>query len=101
MKDEAIIGELQKFKDKRDYDKNYYHNVIKKDADRLNKKRSQAREYMATRKDRSKDRYEKNKEIILIKNQIRYYKKRDRLEDFKKKKSYDRAVELKLIDPTI
>jgi len=37
--------------------------------------------------------------VILIKNQIRYYKSRNRLSEYKNKDSYKKALELKLIDP--
>jgi hypothetical protein len=99
MNNEKVQSELQKFKDKKSYDKHYYHTIIKNDPEKLQKKRLQAKEYMSGRKDRSKELYEKNKEVILIKNQIRYYKSRNRLSEYKNKDSYKKALELKLIDP--
>ncbi len=99
MKEETIVSELQKFKDKRSYDRNYYHNVIKQNPDKLNRRRQQAKEYMATRKDISKKRYQEKRETILIKNQYNYYKRKDRLQDFKVKDTYKRGLELKIISP--
>ena len=101
MNNEEIQRILQQYKDKKARDRAYYHNHIKHDEEKLERRRLASRKYVENNPIRQIEYREKNRERINLRNLVNYYKRNDRLEEFRNKKAekYQRAIELKIIVP--
>ena len=84
--EEQIQKILQNYKNKRDRENKYYHDVTKNSEDFKIKNRQRAKtHYDNVGKDMKKESYQKNKELLSAKSLYNYYKKRDNLDVFKEK----------------
>jgi len=85
MDNEKIVKILKAYEQKRDREKQYYQEVKKHDEEFIKKNRERAKMHYEVNKDKRKEKYDKNKELNQIKSLYRYYKKKDKIEDFKDK----------------
>jgi hypothetical protein len=84
--EEQINKILTNYKNKRDRENKYYHDVTKNSEDFKIKNRERAKAHYHNKgKDMKKDRYEENKELLRVKSLYNYYKKKDNIEGFKEK----------------
>tara|TARA_R100000654_G_scaffold24805_1_gene47977 strand:- start:4698 stop:5009 length:312 start_codon:yes stop_codon:yes gene_type:complete len=91
LTDEYIKKIITSYENKRNREKKYYHEKKKDDESFKLKNRERAKEHYNKNKDNRKEKYLKDQEIMKIKSLIRYYKSKDRLEEFKSK--YPEKVE--------
>tara|TARA_R110001592_G_scaffold309772_1_gene584232 strand:+ start:40 stop:381 length:342 start_codon:yes stop_codon:yes gene_type:complete len=83
--DKLIQKLLSNYKKKREYDYQIYHTQKKLDPIFMDKNRERAIKHYHDNKDKRKEYYEKNKDLHKCKNLYYYYKKNDRLDEFKSK----------------
>ena len=84
--DEQINKILLTYKNKRERENKYYHDVTKHNEDSKMKNRERAKaHYDRVGKDMKKDNYENNKEMRKAKALYNYYKKNDKIDLFKEK----------------
>ena len=84
--DEQIEKILTNYKNKRDRENKYYHNISKNNEDYRLKNRERAKaHYDKVGKEMKRKRYEENKELIKAKSLLQYYKKKDDIKTFKEK----------------
>ena len=99
--EEQIQKILQNYKNKRDRENKYYHDVTKNSEDFKIKNRQRAKtHYDNVGKDMKKESYQKNKELLSAKSLYNYYKKRDNLDVFKEKhkSKFDILLEANIIN---
>ena len=99
--EEQIQKILQNYKNKRDRENKYYHDVTKNSDDFKIKNRQRAKShYDNVGKDMKKESYQKNKELLSAKSLYNYYKKRDNLDVFKEKhkSKFDILLEANIIN---
>lgn len=77
---------IESYKKRREYEKGYY-NSIKDTDDFKMKNRARAKAHYDKNKDIKLQKYKDNKDILNAKSTFNYYKKINKLEDFKEKKS--------------
>ncbi len=75
---------LHQYLKKKQYDKDYYQ-IKKKDKDFAETNRQQSLQYYHKNRDRKIEYQQKNREKYLIINSFNYYKRHNRVDDFKKK----------------
>ncbi len=99
MNNEEIQRILQQYKEKKARDRAYYHNHIKVDEERVKKRREASRKYVESNPIKQIEYRQKNRERINLRNLVNYYKRNNRLEEFKVNKpdKYKRAIELHII----
>ena len=99
--EEQIQKILQNYKNKRDRENKYYHDVTKNSDDFKIKNRQRAKaHYDNVGKDMKKESYQKNKELLSAKSLYNYYKKNDNLDVFKEKhkSKFDILLEANIIN---
>lgn len=103
MNNEEIQRVLQQYKEKKARDREYYHTHVKTDTDRVERRRQASRDYMKNNRDKQAEYRIKNKEKINLRNLINYYRKHNRLNEFKTTKpdKYQRAIELNIIQQAL
>mgnify|MGYP003146733843 CR=1 FL=1 len=99
MNNEEIQRILQQYKDKKARDREYYHNHIKNDKDKIERRRIASRKYVESNPMKQIEYRQKNRERINLRNLVNYYKRNDRLDVFQVNKpdKYKRAIELNII----
>jgi len=85
MNEEEIIKVLQYYKEKREYDRNRYHNYLKHDPEWVLKQQKFNRESYHKNRDKRLEYNHRNKDTINTKNLYRWYHKNNRQEEFKLK----------------
>jgi len=90
---------LLKYKNKRNREIKYYHEVLKNNDNFKIKNKQNSKLWYENNKDKKKEYYLNNKEDLKLKNQLYYYKKNDKLEILKTKypDKYDLMVDKGLI----
>tara|TARA_R110002050_G_scaffold22928_2_gene62318 strand:+ start:5054 stop:5377 length:324 start_codon:yes stop_codon:yes gene_type:complete len=84
--EEQIQKILQNYKNKRDRENKYYHDVTKNSEDFKIKNRQRAKaHYETVGKDMKKASYQKNKELLSAKALYNYYKRNEKIDVFKEK----------------
>jgi len=83
---EQIARVLTNYKKKRERESRYYHEVKKNNDDFKIKNRERAKaHYQNGYKEKKKEKYEKEKDIIKTKALFNYYKKNNKIDTFKEK----------------
>ncbi len=93
---EQIARVLTNYKNKRIRENNYYHNVTKDKEEFKIKNRERAKaHYNNGYKDKKKENYVNNRDLIKNKSLYNYYKKKDNIDKFKEKHQdkYDMLIE--------
>ena len=96
MTAEQIAKVLTNYKNKRIRENNYYHNVTKdKDEFKIKNRERAKAHYNNGYKDKKKENYANNRDLIKTKSLYNYYKKKDNIDKFKEKHQdkYDMLVE--------
>jgi len=96
MDEEQIENILTIYKNKRQREKNYYHEVSKHKNDFKIKNRQRAKDhYNNGYREKKKIQYENNKQLLSSKSLFNYYKRNNKLEVFKEKHKdkYDLLLE--------
>jgi hypothetical protein len=91
-----IARVLTNYKNKRIRENNYYHNVTKdKDEFKIKNRERAKAHYNNGYKDKKKENYANNRDLIKTKSLYNYYKKTDNIDKFKEKHQdkYDMLVE--------
>lgn len=85
---EQIARILTNYKNKRIRENKYYHEVSKNNEDFKKKNRERAKNhYENGYKEKKKENYNQNKELLKNKSLYNYYKKKDKIDVFKEKHS--------------
>ena len=84
MTDEKIQRIITVYKKQRDRDKRRYE-LRKQDPEFMERNRQRARLYHQKNRQNKKDQYQKNIDFMQSRNLLNYYKKLNRLDDFKSK----------------
>ena len=89
---------LKLYKQRREKSKADYEKVKDTEEFKL-KNRARAKEHYHNNKDLKKKHYEENKELIKARTSYQYYKKKDRVEEFKEKypERYQKLVDVNYI----
>tara|TARA_R100001509_G_scaffold7532_1_gene4340 strand:- start:59 stop:370 length:312 start_codon:yes stop_codon:yes gene_type:complete len=83
---EQIARVLTNYKNKREREQKYYHNVIKNKEEFKIKNRERAKNhYKNGYNEKKKENYQNNKELLKTKSLFNYYKKQDKIDIFKSK----------------
>ena len=83
---EQIERILSNYKNKRQRENKYYHDVTKNKEEFKLKNRQRAKaHYENGYKDKKKEKYQINKELLKSKSLFNYYRKNDKLDIFKEK----------------
>jgi len=100
LTDEYIKGLVEKHKKMLQYNKDRYNNIRKNDPEFMQKNRDRARKHYEDNKEKKQQYYQQNKEIMNCKASYRYYKSRNKLDDFKTKQSdkYQKLVDCGFIE---
>tara|TARA_R110000765_G_scaffold68108_3_gene131639 strand:- start:5752 stop:6075 length:324 start_codon:yes stop_codon:yes gene_type:complete len=85
LTDQQIEKILESYKNKRNKENTYYHEVSKNKEEFKIKNRARAKTHYENNKDKKKEKYKDNKELISAKNLYKYYLKRDRIEAFEER----------------
>ena len=86
MTPEQIARVLTNYKNKRIRETNYYHNTTKNKEEFKIKNRQRAKDhYENGYKDKKKENYANNKDILKTKSLFNYYKRNDKIDLFKEK----------------
>lgn len=95
LTDEYIQNLVTKHKKKLKYYSDRYHNIKKHDPEYVKSNRDRARLHYEKNKEKKKENYEKNKPFMRARSSYYYYKKLDKLDDFKTKhkEKYDLLVQ--------
>ncbi len=101
LTDEQIKAIVERHVKRREYDKNRYHEVLKKDPDFIAKNRERAKAHYQQNGEKKRQVYAKNKELLSARSSARYYKKTDRLELFKEKHPEKYQLLLDASDPVL
>tara|TARA_R100001440_G_scaffold31594_3_gene50170 strand:+ start:2585 stop:2896 length:312 start_codon:yes stop_codon:yes gene_type:complete len=97
---EQIAKILTNYKNKRQRENKYYHEVTKNKEDFKIKNRERAKaHYQNGYKEKKKENYNNNKDILKTKSLFNYYKKNNKIDAFKEKhaEKYDMLVEKGII----
>ena len=84
MNEDKINDVLNKYKNKRENEKEKYHTIKKFDENFIKQNRQRAKEHYQNNKDKKKEYYINNKEKYKLNNLFNYYKK---INDFDKLKN--------------
>jgi hypothetical protein len=98
---EQIARVLTNYKNKRERENKYYHEVTKNKEEFKIKNRQRAKaHYENGYKEKKKENYLNNKELLKNKSLFNYYKRNDKIEKFKEKHQdkYNMLVEKGLIN---
>jgi len=83
---EQIARILTNYKNKRERENKYYHEVIKNKEEFKIKNRQRAKDhYHNGYKDKKRENYSNNKELLKTKSLYNYYKRKDMIDTFKEK----------------
>ena len=83
---EQIERILSNYKNKRQRENKYYHDVTKNKEEFKLKNRERAKaHYENGYKDKKKEKYQNNKELLKSKSLFNYYRKNDKIDIFKEK----------------
>ncbi len=86
LTEQQIAKVLINYKNKREREKKYYHEVTKNKEEFKIKNRERAKNhYHNGYKDKKKEIYNDNKELLKSKSLFNYYKKKDKIDLFKEK----------------
>jgi hypothetical protein len=85
LTDEYIQNLVTKHKQKLKYYSDRYHNIKKHDPEYVKSNRNRARLHYEKNKEKKKENYEKNKPFMRARSSYYYYKKLDKIDDFKMK----------------
>jgi len=100
LTEEQISKILENYKNKRIRENKYYHEVTKNNEDFIKKNRERAKNhYHNGYKEKKKNNYNDNKEIMKNKSLYNYYKRNDKIEIFKErhKDKYENLMDKGLI----
>lgn len=87
LNNEQILSILQKYKDKREYDRNYYHTKLKNNKLFQQKQKERASEWYINNKEKHKKNCLKHNERRKLQNKLNYYRRLDKVDEFKIKHS--------------
>ena len=99
--EEQIQHIMKLYKQNRQKRKERYNKI--KDTEEFKiKNRERANKHYAENKDMKKKQYEENKEFVKARNNYLYYKKRDRVEDYKEKypEKYQMLIDMNYLTDT-
>jgi hypothetical protein len=83
---DQIARILTNYKNKRERENKYYHEVTKNKEEFKIKNRERAKaHYQNGYKDKKKENYNANKDLLKTKSLFNYYKRKDKIESFKEK----------------
>ena len=83
---DQIARVLINYKNKRERENKYYHEVSKNNEDFKKKNRERAKaHYQNGYKEKKKEKYNENKDLLKNKSLFNYYKKQDKIDIFKTK----------------
>jgi hypothetical protein len=83
---EQIARILTNYKNKRERENKYYHEVTKNKEEFKIKNRQRAKDhYHNGYKDKKRENYSNNKELLKNKSLFNYYKRKDKIDAFKEK----------------
>ena len=86
LSEEQIQKILTTYKNKRERENKYYHDVSKNSVEFIHKNRERAKlHYNKVGKDQKKEKYNVNKDFIKAKSLYNYYKKKDNTIKFEEK----------------
>lgn len=85
LTDSEIKKIINQYKRKRDREKENYHNKLKCDDEWCKRNQERALNYYHENKDKKKDNYIKDKDFINSRSMFNYYKRNNRIKDFKVK----------------
>ena len=85
MNENNINDVLLKYKNKRNREKKYYHEVLKNNDNFKIKNKQNSATWYSNNKDKKKEYYLNNKEDLKLKTSFNYYKKNDKLHILKTK----------------
>tara|TARA_S200002703_G_scaffold51563_1_gene44775 strand:+ start:4049 stop:4366 length:318 start_codon:yes stop_codon:yes gene_type:complete len=97
---EQIARILTNYKNKRQRENKYYHEVTKtKEEFKLKNRERAKKHYNEGYKEKRKQNYDDNKDFIKNKSLFNYYKKKDKIDVFKEKhkEKYEMLIEKKFI----
>ena len=98
---EQIARILTNYKNKRERENKYYHDVTKNKEEFKIKNRERAKaHYQNGYKEKKRENYNTNKELLRTKALFNYYKKKDKIDTFKEKheEKYKMLVEKGVIN---
>lgn len=103
LTDEYIKGLVEKHKKMLQYNKDRYNTIRKNDPEFMQKNRDRANKHYQDNKDKKHQYYQENKELINCKSSYRYYKSKNKLDDFKIKQpdKYQTLVDCGFIKPSL
>ena len=98
LNDEKILSILQSYKEKRKYDKDYYHTKLKVSEDFKVKNRQRAKDWISLNKERHKKNCMKHNDTRALRNKLNYYRKLNEVDKFKNKfpQDWERVLQLNL-----
>ncbi len=83
---EQIARVLTNYKNKRERENKYYHEVIKnKDEFKIKNRERAKAHYQNGYREKKKEKYEQNKDLLKTKSLFNYYKRKDKIDIFKSK----------------
>tara|TARA_R110000796_G_scaffold42072_1_gene104283 strand:- start:140 stop:490 length:351 start_codon:yes stop_codon:yes gene_type:complete len=99
LTNENILRILESYKEKRIYDKQRYHNKLKKNPEYMKQRRETTAQWIKDNPERHKKAQEKSSERRKLQVKVNYYKKTNQLDKFKLKfpMLMERCLELGLL----
>ena len=85
LTNEEIEKIINRYKQKKSREKQYYHTTLKDSEEFVKKNRARAKAHYENNKENKKLKYNTNKDFLKAKSLYNYYKKKDNLHDFKEK----------------
>ena len=85
LSNENILRILESYKEKRIYDKQRYHNKLKKNPEYMQKRRDTTADWIKNNPERHKKALEKSSERRKLQVKLNYYKKTNQIDKFKTK----------------
>jgi len=85
MDNQEIKKIINQYNRKREREKKNYHEKLKCDSEWCEKNKKRALDYYNTNKDKKKEDYKKDKEFVNSGSMFQYYKRNNRIEEFKEK----------------
>ena len=82
--EEQIQKIVDQYKKQREREKIYYQEKKKNDEEFIKKNRERAKNHYEINKEKKKEKYEQNKDFRRVKALYYYYKKNDKLDEFRK-----------------
>jgi len=85
LTNEEIEKIINRYKNKKIREKQYYHTTLKDSEEFVKRNRARAKAHYENNKENKKEKYNNNKDFLKAKSLYNYYKKKDNLNVFKEK----------------